>query len=163
MTDVDRVLQVERFNEREVIGVGVHFVAVPWLARPAMPATVVGDTAVSAGGKKHHLVLPGVRAQRPAMAEDHGLSAAPVLVINIDGAGIFFTNTDVWHLKLPFLSCCFLQTDDCSGPLQRDSLPHSRLQTCDLSSASVQHTVRDRSHHRLLRGSGVSDSAPSIP
>src|SRR6266511_1119781 len=76
MTDVDRVLQVERFNEREVIGVGVHFVAVPWLARPAMPATVVGDTAVSAGGKKHHLVLPGVRAQRPAMAEDHGLFAA---------------------------------------------------------------------------------------
>jgi len=31
--------------------------------------------------KKHHLVFPCVRAQRPAMAEDHGLSATPVLVI----------------------------------------------------------------------------------
>src|ERR1035437_8109990 len=48
-----------------------------------MAAAVMGDAAVSAGAQKHHLVFPGVRAQRPAMAEDHGLSAAPVLVIDL--------------------------------------------------------------------------------
>src|SRR5450830_2183509 len=48
-----------------------------------MAATVMGDAAVSARAQKHHLVFPGVRAQRPAMAEDHGLSAAPVLVIDL--------------------------------------------------------------------------------
>src|SRR6266542_2875243 len=63
-----------------------------------------------------------VCAQRPAVAEDHRLAAAPVLIIKIYGAGIFFTNTDVWHLKLSFLSCCFLQTDGDSGSPQRDSL-----------------------------------------
>src|SRR5262249_9927851 len=35
------------------------------------------------GGQKEHLVFPGVRAQRPAVAENHGLSAAPVLVIDL--------------------------------------------------------------------------------
>ena len=101
---MDRVLQVERFDERrEVVGVGVHVVAVPGLARSAMAAAVMGDAAVSAGGQKEHLVFQGVRAQRPAMAEDHGLSAAPVLVVELDVAGIFFADSNVRHRHSPFL------------------------------------------------------------
>ena len=74
VADVDRVLQVEFFDQRrEVVGVGVHVVAVPGLARTAMAAAVMGDAAISAGGQKEHLVFKGVRAQRPAMAEDDGL------------------------------------------------------------------------------------------
>src|SRR2546426_12217164 len=84
MTDVDRVPHVERFDQlREIVGVGVHFVPTPRLARSAMTAAVVCDTAVAVGAQKHHLVLPGVRAQRPSMAEDDGLSLAPVLVIDL--------------------------------------------------------------------------------
>src|SRR5882762_6495622 len=84
VTDVDRVLKIERLDERcKIIGVGVHLVATPGLARSPVTAAIVRDTAISVEAKKHHLVFPGVRAQRPAVAEDHGLSAAPVLVINL--------------------------------------------------------------------------------
>src|ERR671935_1770660 len=48
-----------------------------------MAAAVMSDAAVSAGRQKEHLVLEGVRGERPTMAEDHGRSAAPVLVINL--------------------------------------------------------------------------------
>ena len=103
VADVDRVLQVERFDQRrEVVGVGVHVVAVPGLARPAMAAAVMRDAAVAARGQKHHLVFPGVGAQRPAVAEDDGLSRAPVLVVEIDVAGILLTNSNVWHRDSPF-------------------------------------------------------------
>ena len=106
VADVDRIPQVERFDERrQVVGVGVHVVAVPGLARTAMAAAVMGDAAVAAGGQKHHLVFPGVRAQRPAVAEDDGLSAAPVLVVELDVAGIFLTDSNVWHWKSSFLYC----------------------------------------------------------
>ena len=41
---MNRVAQVERLDERrQIVGVGVHVVAVPRLARPAVAAPVVGD------------------------------------------------------------------------------------------------------------------------
>jgi len=42
----------------------------------------MGDAAVAAGGQKKHLVLESVRAQRPAVAEDDGLTRAPVVEID---------------------------------------------------------------------------------
>src|SRR5262249_30967616 len=83
MADVDRVLQVERFDQcRQVVGVRVHCVAIPGLARPSVAATVMGDAAIAAGSQKQHLVFPRVRAEWPAVAEDDGLSCAPVLVVD---------------------------------------------------------------------------------
>src|SRR5262249_30875868 len=83
MADVDRVLQVEHLDElREVVGVRVHVVAGPRLARTAVAAAVVGDAAVPARGQVEHLVFPGIRAERPAVAEDDGWAAAPVLVVD---------------------------------------------------------------------------------
>ena len=39
------ILEVERLDERrEIVGIGVHLVAVPGLAGAAMAATIVGDT-----------------------------------------------------------------------------------------------------------------------
>jgi len=84
MADVNRVFQVERCGEgSKIIGVGFHFVAVPWLAGAAMAATVVRDAAEAAVGKKEHLVLPSVRGEWPAVTENHGLTCAPVLVMNL--------------------------------------------------------------------------------
>jgi hypothetical protein len=86
---MDRVRQVERLDERrEVVGVGVHVVAVPGLARSPVAAAVMGDAAVSVGAYEEHLVLPGVRAQRPAVAEDDGLALPPVLVVEVDGSRV---------------------------------------------------------------------------
>ena len=90
--------QVERFDQlRQVVGVSVHVVATPGLARSAVAAAIMGDAAVSVRGQKHHLVFPGIRAQRPAMAEDHGLPTAPVFVVEFDVVGIFFADSNVWH------------------------------------------------------------------
>jgi hypothetical protein len=84
VTDHYRVLEIERFEQfSEVIGIGIHFVAVPRLAGPAMPAAVVGDAAIAAGREKKHLRLPGIRTQRPAVAEGNDGSCAPVFVINL--------------------------------------------------------------------------------
>jgi hypothetical protein len=46
-----------------------------------MTAAVMGDAAVAVGDQKHHLGLPAIRVERPAMAEHHGLTRAPVLEI----------------------------------------------------------------------------------
>src|SRR5262249_35249199 len=59
-----------------------HVVAVPGLAGAAMAATIVRDTPIPTQAEKHHLVFPGIGAQRPAVAEDDRLSLAPVLVID---------------------------------------------------------------------------------
>jgi hypothetical protein len=47
VSDMDRILQVEHFDKcREIVGVGIQVVAVPGLARSAMAAAVMCDTAV---------------------------------------------------------------------------------------------------------------------
>jgi len=47
------ILQVERVHERrEVVGIGVHVVAVPGLAGAAMAATVMGDATIAARGQE---------------------------------------------------------------------------------------------------------------
>ena len=59
---MDRVLQVERFDQRrQIVGIGVHIIAGPRLAGAAMAATIMGDAAIAALGQKEHLVLPGIR------------------------------------------------------------------------------------------------------
>jgi hypothetical protein len=77
-------LEVERLDERrEVVGVGVQIVAAGGLTRAAVAATVVGDGAVAVLGQEEHLILPGVAIERPAVAEDYGLSFTPVFVIDL--------------------------------------------------------------------------------
>src|SRR5664280_922557 len=104
---MDHCLKVKLFYKCiEVVGVSVHIVAIPGLARPAVSAAVMGDAAVSMGTQKQHLVFPSVRVKRPAMAEDHGLSAAPVLVVDL--CAVF--HHDRVHKLPPFLIFTFLQT-----------------------------------------------------
>jgi len=67
-----------------VVGVVVHVVTVPRLARTAVAAPVMGDAAVAVAGQEDHLRLPAVGIQGPAVAEDDGLAAAPVLVMEFD-------------------------------------------------------------------------------
>src|ERR1700682_266194 len=75
---------MQGFDERrEVVGISVHFISIPGLARSAMAAAVMRDTAETFVGQKNHLVFPGICAERPAMAENDGLSLAPVLVVDL--------------------------------------------------------------------------------
>ena len=84
VADMDGILEIELLDQlREVVGVSVHVVAGPRLARPAMAATVMRDAAIAARGEKEHLVFKRIRGERPAVAEDHRLPGAPVVVVNL--------------------------------------------------------------------------------
>jgi hypothetical protein len=82
--DVDRVLEIERGDERrQIVGVGIHLIAAPRLTRASVAAAVMSDAAVATRREKDHLVFPGIGRQRPAVTEDDRLSRPPVLVINL--------------------------------------------------------------------------------
>src|SRR5262249_8598586 len=49
----------------------------------AVTAPVVRDDSIAVRAEKEHLVVPGIAAQRPAVAEDDGLAFAPVLVVDL--------------------------------------------------------------------------------
>ncbi len=68
----------------DVVGEGVVVIAIPRLAGAPEAAPVEGDGAVAVAGQMMHLVVPHVGVQWPAVAEQHGLAAAPVLEIDLD-------------------------------------------------------------------------------
>ena len=114
MAHVDRFLQVERPDQcREIVGVRIHFVAVPGLAGAAVAAAVMRDAAVPAAGQKQHLIFPGVRAERPAVTENDGLPCAPILVINL-GAVL---HCDCGHEMFSFFLNLLLQRITRNGPM----------------------------------------------
>ena len=99
MADMDGVSQVELLDELgQIIGIGVHVVAGPRLARPAVTATVMGNAEISVRGQEEHLVLECVGTERPSMAEDDGLTRAPVIVVDLGTV----LRRDRCHGALPF-------------------------------------------------------------
>src|SRR5437762_12466928 len=78
---------------RQIVGIMIHVMAVTGLARTTMAAAVVGDDAKAVVDEKHHLRVPIISRQRPAVTENNGLTFAPVLVIN--SRPVFRRNR--WH------------------------------------------------------------------
>src|ERR1700743_1099674 len=68
-------------------------VAVSALRRAPVAGPAVGDDPVSLGEEEHHLVVPVVAGERPAVAEDDRLPGAPVLVEDVDSV----IGGHVWH------------------------------------------------------------------
>jgi hypothetical protein len=58
---------------------------------------------VTRGQQSRSLLFPGSAAQRPTVDKHNGLTRAEVLVIEIDIAGIFLTNSNEWHWGFSFL------------------------------------------------------------
>jgi len=84
VADMNRVLQIKLLGQRrEIIGIRIHVVTVPRLARLAMPAPVVRDAPIAARSEKEHLVFKRVSAQRPAVAEHNRLPRSPIPVMNL--------------------------------------------------------------------------------
>ncbi len=93
-----RALQVEMPGQRDHVGgIGLHVVAAIGLAAAAVTAAVMGDDAVALVLEEQHLGIPVVGRQRPAVMEDDGFSAAPVLVENLGVVG----RGDEGHAKSP--------------------------------------------------------------
>jgi len=47
-----------------------------------MAATIMSNTPIAVGRQIDHLVFPSIAVERPAVAEDDGLSRAPILVVD---------------------------------------------------------------------------------
>jgi hypothetical protein len=75
------VLQVEmRSQRRKVVCVVIHIVTYARLSGSAVAAAVMGYDAIALLEKEQHLRVPVIGRQRPAMAENDGLTFTPVLV-----------------------------------------------------------------------------------
>ncbi|MNZ70055.1 hypothetical protein D3C78_883750 [compost metagenome] len=95
----DGILQVQRLDKfGQIVGVGVHLVAVPRLAGTPVATAVMGDATEAVVGEEQHLRFPTVGAQRPAMAEHDRLAGAPVLVVDLGAVA----GCDVAHLAPSF-------------------------------------------------------------
>src|SRR4051812_12450157 len=98
MADVNRILQVEMIRDGlQIVGIMVHVLAVARLSRAAMSAPISRNDAVTFPEEKKHLRVPIIGRQRPTMAENDGLSFAPVLVIDVDVSSVFFSDSYVGH------------------------------------------------------------------
>ncbi|KAG0900219.1 hypothetical protein G6F32_017344 [Rhizopus arrhizus] len=81
MADQDRVLQVQRVDHRgQVVGVGIHVVAVPGLAGAAVAAAVVRNHAIAALPHEQHLRVPGIGGQRPAKMRAPSATVTKLLI-----------------------------------------------------------------------------------
>src|SRR5213592_4634342 len=84
MTDVHGVFQIKMLRQgRKIVSVMVHVMAVARLGGPAVASSVMGDDAIAVFEEEQHLRVPVIGRQRPTMAEDDGLSFAPILVVNL--------------------------------------------------------------------------------
>ena len=95
VADVDCILEIKFLGERrQVVGVMIHVMAARGLGGAAMAAPVVGYDAIAVIEEEHHLGVPVIRAQRPAVAKDNGLSRTPVLEVNL--RSVFGGNCAHW-------------------------------------------------------------------
>jgi hypothetical protein len=61
MANMNRILQIESFSKLgEIVRVGVHIVAAPWLTRASMSASIVGDATISVRSKEEHLIFESI-------------------------------------------------------------------------------------------------------
>ena|SRR5437773_6102005 len=55
----------------------IHVMAIGGQAGPAMAAPIVGDNAITVREEEHHLRVPIIGRQRPAVAEHDGAAPCP--------------------------------------------------------------------------------------
>src|SRR6266478_3141878 len=83
MADQSYVFQIQLVEQRsQVIGIRIHVVAIPRLARTSMAAAVVGNNAIAVLSEEQHLCIPGVCVQRPSMRKNDRRPCAPIFVEN---------------------------------------------------------------------------------
>src|ERR1700693_4646107 len=81
LSDVGRLGQVELFAERrQVVGVGVHVIALETLGRPSVTPAIVRDRAIAVRREEEQLCVPRVGIEWPAVAEDDRLTRPPIFV-----------------------------------------------------------------------------------
>lgn len=78
------VLEVKFFCERcEIVGIGIHVIAIPGLSGTAVTAPVMRDDSIAPLSEKHHLCVPVVRSEGPSVTEHDWLTFSPIFVVNL--------------------------------------------------------------------------------
>jgi len=73
MSDEHGVLQIECCHQLgQIIGIGIHIIALPGLAGPSMASAIRRDTAIAFAGQEEHLIFEGIRVQAISMIETMG-------------------------------------------------------------------------------------------
>jgi hypothetical protein len=149
VTDMDGVAQVEMGDEFGGIGgVVFHVVAVPYLGRPAMATTVVGDDAITFPDKVKHLRIPIVGAQGPTVMEDDRLTVAPVLVKDL---GAVLGSNSAHTYALPCLKIMVV----CGRPRRHGTAGKAAsavpLGPSAMFMAQIDRVGFGHIHHRTLR------------
>src|ERR1700730_537883 len=79
-----RFLEVEMCGQgRQVVGVVIHVMTAIGLRRTSMSPSVVSYDTIAVVEEEHHLRVPIIGRQRPAVAKHNGLTFAPVFVVNL--------------------------------------------------------------------------------
>src|SRR5438270_9868170 len=104
MTNMHCVLQIKmRGQRRQIVGIVIHVMAAAGLGGPAVTSSIMSNDAIAVIQKEQHLRVPVIARKRPAVAEDDGLSFAPIFIIDVDVSSVLLTNGDVWHSSGSFL------------------------------------------------------------
>src|SRR5258708_1507782 len=77
--------------------------AVARLGGPAVASSVMSDDAIPVFEEEQHLCVPIISRQRPTMAENNGLSFAPIFIIDVDVSSVFLSDSYMWHYNFSFL------------------------------------------------------------
>jgi hypothetical protein len=103
-TDQRGFTQVEPGHQLvEVRGEGVEVVARRRLAGSSEAPAVVRDDSVTCSEQGPDLLLPGCAAQRPSMDQHDRPTRAVVLVVELDGLGVFLANNERAHHTSPYV------------------------------------------------------------
>src|ERR1700721_2229534 len=86
----------------QVLGEGVIVGTACWLTGLTESSAIIGNDTVTRSQKYCGLLLPGSAAQRITVDQDDRLTRAVVLLVEIDVAGVFLPDSNVWH---KFLLC----------------------------------------------------------
>src|ERR1700733_5073369 len=90
MADVDGILQIEmRRQGCQVVCIMIHVVAIARLTGSAVASSVMCDDAVAVTEEEQHLRVPVVGRKWPTVAENEGLTFAPVFVENFGAVFCF--------------------------------------------------------------------------
>src|SRR5258706_1832691 len=104
-TDQCEVAQFKLRHELvQILSETVIAVAGCWLAGLAESSSVIIDDTVTCIQKNWHLLLPGGTAQRISVNQDDGTTRTVILVVEVDVAGVFLPDRNVWHWTLLFRS-----------------------------------------------------------
>src|SRR2546422_10264224 len=135
----------------------IHVMPTVRLGGTAMSTPVVGNDAIALLDEEHHLRVPIIGGQRPAVAKHDRLTTAPILVVNLstvyrsESRHSDFYSDFRCERRFGFYALGSLFDESCVSTRLRYVDRVARFDLCNLSSSSFGHeSLRVRRDHPVL-------------